>query len=206
MHSSHPIFKRMNMNTRSGFHDHGIFRASIAFAFVILLGMGLLYSLAGTALGRVLFPQQATGSIAMRDGKAIGSSLIAQPFTDPRYFQSRPSAAGYAPMSAAGSNQARTNPDLRTRIDEAKAAVATRDGIALQDVPGDLVTQSGSGLDPDISPASARVQVTRVARARSLDPEQVEKLVATHTRGPQLGVLGQPRVNVLHLNLALDAL
>lgn len=194
------------MNTRSGFHDHGIFRASIAFAFVILLGMGLLYSLAGTALGRVLFPQQATGSIAMRDGKAIGSSLIAQPFTDPRYFQSRPSAAGYAPMSAAGSNQARTNPDLRTRIDEAKAAVATRDGIALQDVPGDLVTQSGSGLDPDISPASARVQVTRVARARSLDPEQVEKLVATHTRGPQLGVLGQPRVNVLHLNLALDAL
>lgn len=194
------------MNTRSGFHDHGIFRASIAFAFVILLGMGLLYSLAGTALGRVLFPQQATGSIAMRDGKAIGSSLIAQPFTDPRYFQSRPSAAGYAPMSAAGSNQARTNPDLRTRIDEAKAAVATRYGIALQDVPGDLVTQSGSGLDPDISPASARVQVTRVARARSLDPEQVEKLVATHTRGPQLGVLGQPRVNVLHLNLALDAL
>lgn len=194
------------MNTQSGFHDHGIFRASIAFAFVILLGMGLLYSLAGTALGRALFPQQAAGSIVMRDGKAVGSSLIAQPFADPRYFQPRPSAAGYNPMSAAGSNQARTNPDLRTRIDEAKAAVATRDGIALQDVPGDLVTQSGSGLDPDISPASARVQVARIAQARNLDTEQVEKLVAAHTRGPQLGVLGQPRVNVLHLNLALDAL
>ena len=193
------------MNTRSGFHDHGIFRASIAFAFVILLGMGLLYSLAGTALGRVLFPQQATGSIAMRDGKAIGSSLIAQPFTDPRYFQSRPSAAGYAPMSAAGSNQARSNPDLRKRIAEATAAVAARDGIAAQDVPGELVTQSGGGLDPDISPAGAKVQIARVAQARHLDPKQVEELVAAYTRDPQFGLVGQPRVNVLELNMALDA-
>lgn len=193
------------MNTQSGFHDHGIFRASIAFAFVILLGMGLLYSLTGTALGRALFPQQATGSIVMRDGKAIGSSLIAQPFTDACYFQPRPSAAGYNPMAAAGSNQARTNPDLRTRIAEATALVAVREGIAGKEVPIDLVTQSGGGLDPHISPAGAQVQIARVAQIRGLDPQMVSKLVAEHTQGPQLGVLGQARVNVLQLNLALDA-
>ena len=193
------------MNTQIELNDHSAFRASLAFAFVILLGMGLLYSLAGTALGRALFPHQATGSIVTRDGKAVGSSLVAQPFADARYFQPRPSAAGYNPMSAAGSNQARTNPDLRKRIDEATAMVAARDGIVIGDVPADLVTQSGGGLDPDISPASARVQVARVAQARNLDPKQVEELVATHIRAPQFGVLGQPRVNVLELNMALDA-
>ena len=193
------------MNTQSGFQDQGVFRASMALAFVILLGMGLLYSLAGTALGRVLFPHQATGSIVMRDGKAVGSSLVAQPFADARYFQPRPSAAGYNPMSAAGSNLARTNPDLRKRIDEATAAVATRDGVAVQDVPIDLVTQSGGGLDPHISLAGADVQIARVARARNLDPKRVREIVAAHTQGPQLGFLGQQRVNVLELNLALDA-
>lgn len=186
--------------------DHGAFRAALAFAFVVLLGMGLLYSLAGTALGRGLFPRQATGSIVMRDGKAVGSSLVAQPFADARYFQPRPSAAGYNPMSASGSNQARTNPDLRKRIAETTAAVAARDGIAAQDVPGELVTQSGGGLDPDISPAGAQVQIARVAQARNLDPKRVAELVATHTEAPQFGFLGQPRVNVLELNLALDAL
>lgn len=184
--------------------DQGVLRAALAFAFVVLLGMGLLYSLTGTAIGRVLFPQQATGSIATSDGKTVGSSLIAQPFADPRYFQPRPSAAGYDPMVAAGSNQARTNPDLRKRIAEATAAVAARDGIAAQDVPGELVTQSGSGLDPDLSPAGARVQIARVARARGLDPSIVAALVTIHTQAPQFGVLGRPRVNVLELNLALD--
>ena len=186
--------------------DHGALRGALAFAFVILLGMGLLYSVAGTALGRGLFPQQATGSIVMRDGKAVGSSLVAQPFADARYFQPRPSAAGYNPMSASGSNQARTNPDLRKRIAEATAAVAARDGIAARDVPGELATQSGGGLDPDISPAGAQVQIARVAQARNLDPEQVAELVAAHTEAPQFGLLGRPRVNVLELNLALDAL
>lgn len=188
------------------FENAGLLRASVTFALVILLGMGLLYSLVGTALGRGLFPQQATGSILMREGKAVGSSLVAQPFTDARYFQPRPSAAGYNPMAAAGSNQARTNPDLRKRIDETTTAVAARDGIAMREVPADLVTQSGGGLDPDISPASARVQIARVAHARELDPKQVEELVVTHTRAPQFGVLGQPRINVLQLNLALDEL
>lgn len=186
--------------------DHGVFRAALAFAAVILLGMGLLYSLAGTAIGRALFPQQATGSIVSRDGRQVGSSLVAQPFADARYFQPRPSAAGYDPMAAAGSNQARTNPDLRKRIDEARAMLAARDGVAVQDVPAELATQSGGGLDPDISPAAARVQVARVAQARNLDPKQLEELVAAHTQGPQFGVLGEPRVNVLQLNLALDGM
>ena len=193
------------MNTQTRLDDQGTFRAAIGFALVILLGMGLLYSLAGTALGRGLFPQQATGSIVIQDGKPVGSSLIAQPFADARYFQPRPSAAGYNPMSAAGSNQARSNPDLRKRIAKATAAVAARDGIAAQDVPGELVTQSGGGLDPDISPAGAKVQIARVAQARNLDPKQVEELVAAYTRDPQFGFMGQPRVNVLELNMALDA-
>ncbi|KAF1714689.1 potassium-transporting ATPase subunit C [Pseudoxanthomonas yeongjuensis] len=166
--------------------------------------MGLLYSLAGTALGRGLFPQQATGSIVTVDGKAVGSSLIAQPFADPRYFQPRPSAANYDPMAAAGSNQARTNPDLRKRIEETAAAVAARDGIAAQDVPAELVTQSGSGLDPHLSPAGTQVQIARVAQARGLDPSAVAAWVAANTQAPQFGALGQPRVNVLELNLALD--
>ena len=196
----------MNPHTRNAqLHDNGILRASIAFSVVILIGMGLLYSLAGTVLGRGLFPHQATGSLVTLNGKTIGSSLIAQPFADPRYFQPRPSAAGYDPMAAAGSNQARTNPDLRKRIAEATAAVAARDGIATQDVPAELVTQSGSGLDPEISPAGAQVQIARVAQARGLAPSVVAALVTTHTQTPQFGVLGQPRVNVLELNLALDA-
>ncbi len=193
------------MNTQTKLHDQGTFRAPLAFAFVILLGMGLLYSLAGTAIGRALFPQQATGSIVTHDGRQVGSSLIAQPFTDARYFQPRPSAAGYNPMSATGSNQARTNPDLRKRIAETTAAVAAREGIAAQDVPGELVTQSGSGLDPDLSPAGVQVQIARVAKARKMDPKRLAELVAVHTRGPQFGLLGQSRVNVLELNLALDA-
>lgn len=192
------------MNTQIKLHDQGALRASLAFALVILLGMGLLYSLAGTAIGRSLFPQQATGSIVTHDGKQVGSALVAQSFADARYFQPRPSAAGYNPMSAAGSNQARTNPDLRKRIAETTAAVAARDGIAAQDVPSELVTQSGGGLDPDLSPAGAQAQIARVARVRKMDPKQVAELVAAHTQGPQFGLLGEPRVNVLELNLALD--
>ncbi len=190
---------------QASLQDHGVLRASLVFAVVILLGMGLLYSLTGTVIGSLLFPQQATGSIVSRDGKPVGSLLLAQPFADARYFQPRPSAAGYNPMSAGGSNQARSNPDLRKRIDEARAAVAARDGIAAQDVPGELFTQSGGGLDPDISPAGARVQIARVAQARGLDRAEVERLVAKHVREPQFGLFGQPRVNVLALNLALDA-
>ncbi len=181
-----------------------VWRPALALAGVSLLGFGLLYSLAGVGLGSVLFPHQAGGSLIERDGKVIGSSLVAQPFADDRYFQSRPSAAHYDVMALAGSNQARTNPDLRSRIDEARAAVAAREGVAPDAVPSDLVTQSGGGIDPHLSPAAVRIQVARVARARGLPVSEVERLVAEHTTAPQFGLLGAPRVNVLELNLALD--
>lgn len=180
-------------------------RAPLVLAAIVLLGMGLLYSLVGTALGRLLFPHAATGSLITQQDRAIGSEWIPQPFSDPRYFQPRPSAANYDPMAAAGSNQARSNPDLRARIDAAIAETAAREGIAATQVPIELVTQSGSGLDPHITPAGAQVQIARVARARALDRAVVERLVAENTEGPQFGILGQPRVNVLRLNLALDA-
>lgn len=183
-----------------------LWRPSIGLALVSLLGFGLLYSLAGTGLGRGLFPAQATGSIVSAEGHAVGSALVAQPFADARYFQPRPSAANYDPMAAAGSNQSRGNPDLRRRIDQARVAVAARDGIAPADVPADLITQSGGGLDPHVSPRGAEVQIARVAGARGLPPSTVAALVRRNTESPQLGVLGEPRVNVLRLNLALDAL
>jgi K+-transporting ATPase ATPase C chain len=190
--------------TNQTLHDTGNLRASIGLALVALLVMGLLYSLAGAGLGRVLFPHQATGSIIERDGKAVGSALIPQPFVADGYFQARPSGPGYDPMAAAGSNQARSNPDLRKRIDEARAAVAVREGIAPEAVPIELITQSGGGLDPHVTPQGARVQAARVAKARGLDAARVEQLIAQHTEAPQFGVFGQPRVNVLELNLALD--
>lgn len=182
-----------------------VLRASIGLALVSLLLFGLLYSLAATGLGRMLFPAAATGSVIERDGRVIGSTLVAQPFADARYFQPRPSAAGYNPMALSGSNQARTNPDLRARIDDARAAVAAREGIDAAAVPSDLVTQSGGGIDPHISPAAAQVQVARVARARGIDVSRIEALVAAHTEAPQFGVFGATRINVLALNLALDA-
>ncbi|WAC62948.1 potassium-transporting ATPase subunit KdpC [Pseudoxanthomonas sp. SL93] len=192
----------MNVSTTA---STPVWRASLVLALVTLLGFGLLYSLAGTGLGRMLFPHQATGSLIEREGRVVGSSLVAQPFADDRYFQSRPSAASYDVMALAGSNQARTNPDLRRRIDEARAAVAAREGVAPADVPGDLVTQSGGGIDPHLSPAAVRIQIARVARARGIEAAEVERLVAAHTEAPQFGVLGAPRINVLELNLALDA-
>ena len=191
----------MNVSTTA---STPVWRASLVLALVTLLGFGLLYSLAGTGLGRMLFPHQATGSLIEREGRVVGSSLVAQPFADDRYFQSRPSAAKYDVMALAGSNQARTNPDLGARIDEARAAVAAREGVAPADVPGDLVTQSGGGIDPHLSPAAVRIQIARVARARGIEAAEVERLVAAHTEAPQFGVLGAPRINVLELNLALD--
>lgn len=192
------------MNASRPVSTRGPLRPSLMLAAVSLLGFGLLYSLAGTGLGRALFPHQATGSLIERDGQVIGSSLVAQPFADDRYFQSRPSAASYDVMALAGSNQPRTNPDLRSRIDEARAAVAAREGVAPDAVPGDLVTQSGGGIDPHLSPAAIRIQIARVARARGIEAAEIERLVAMHTEAPQFGILGAPRINVLELNLALD--
>ena len=157
--------------TTTQLQDHVGLRAPLLFAGVILLVFGLLYSLTGAALGRMLFPAAATGSTIERDGHVIGSALVAQPFADARYFQPRPSAANYDPMAAAGSNLARSNPDLHKRIAEATLAVAEREGIAPAQVPAELVTQSGGGLDPHLSPRAARVQVARVAKARGIDKQ-----------------------------------
>ena len=192
----------MNATSERGFS----WRPAWALAVFALAGCGLAYSLAGTLLGRTLFPHAATGSLVERDGWVIGSSLVAQPFADARYFMPRPSAANYDPMAASGSNQARSNPDLRKRIDAATAAVAAREGVDAGQVPGDLVTQSGAGIDPDISPAAARLQVARVAKARGLAAADVAAVVERHVQRRQFGLFGQPRVNVLELNLALDAL
>lgn len=184
----------------------GAWRPALTMAAVALLGFGFLYSASVASLGGLLFPQQSTGSLLVRDGKPVASRWVAQPFADAKYFHPRPSAAGYDPMAAAGSNQARTNPDLIKTIDDHIAAVAAREDIAPSQVPADLATRSGSGLDPHISPAAAQVQIARVARARGVSERAVAVLVQRAVEAPQFGVLGQPRVNVVELNLALDAL
>lgn len=192
-------------NVSLAISDKGLLRGSLGLAVFALIGLGLLYPLTGVGLGQALFPSTANGSLIERDGKVLGSSLVAQPFSDDRYFQSRPSAANYDVMAAAGSNQARTSPDLRKRVDETRVALAQRYGVDPSSIPSDLVTQSGGGIDPHISPQAAAIQVDRVAHARGVSRDVIEGLVAKHTAGKQLGLLGQPRVNVLELNLALDA-
>jgi potassium-transporting ATPase KdpC subunit len=181
-------------------------------SFVLLLVMtvitGILYPLAATGLAQLLFPRQANGSLIMQDRKPVGSALIGQSFTDPGYFWGRPSATTPNPYNAAsssGSNQGPTNPALTDAVKQRIAALHAVDPGNTAAVPVDLVTASASGLDPQISPAAAQYQAARVARARKLDVAQVQALVARHTEGRQFGVLGEPRVNVLELNRALDA-
>ncbi len=181
-------------------------RPALVLGVSSLLLLGLAYAVATTSVSRLLFPAQADGSLLIRDGQVRGSQLIAQPFVGDGYFQARPSAANYDPMAAAGSNMARTNPALQERVQAAITAVAAREGVPAAQVPGDLVTQSGAGMDPEISPAAAQVQVARVARSRGLPAERVAALVQANTLGPQWGVFGQARVNVMTLNLALEDL
>ena len=184
--------------------QQGALRPAIGLGVASLLVLGLAYAVAATGISGALFPAQAQGSLLLQHGQVRGSQLVAQPFVGDGYFQARPSAASYDPMAAAGSNLARSNPALQERVSEATHAVAVREGIAVADVPGDLVTQSGAGMDPELSPAAAAVQVKRVAGNRGLSVEQVQALVHAHTQGPQWGVFGQPRVNVMALNMALD--
>src|SRR6266542_2128044 len=168
---------------------------------------GIIYPAFVTAIARVIFPQQATGSLVLQDGKAVGSALIGQPFDDPRYFWGRPSAtAPFADNAGAstGSNLSPTNPDLVKAVQGRVEALRAADPGNAAPVPVDLVTASGSGLDPHISPAASLYQVPRVAKARALDESAVRQLVAQHTERRQFGFLGEPRVNVLTLNLALD--
>ena len=181
-----------------------LLRASIGLTIVSLGLCGFLYSATVTGLGQLLFPAQANGSLIKLDGKILGSSLVAQPFTDPKYFQPRPSAANYDPMAMAGSNMARTNPELTKIIEQRIADIEVREHIERSQIPSDLVTASGSGIDPEISLKSAMIQVQRVAAARQLSDQQVIELIQQYTLKPTFGVLGQERINVLELNLALD--
>lgn len=170
---------------------------------------GVAYPLVVTGLAQALFHRQANGSLVVKDGKAVGSTLIGQQFSDPKYFWGRLSATTPNPYnggSSSGSNLGPTNPALTEAAKQRIAALRAVDPGNTAPVPVDLVTASASGLDPEISPAAAQYQVARVARLRGLPVARVAALVAAHTRGRQLGVLGEPRVNVLQLNLALDAL
>jgi K+-transporting ATPase ATPase C chain len=190
-------------------------RPALLSLLMLTLLTGIAYPLVVTGVAQVVFPREANGSLIVVDGQVRGSALIGQPFDDPRYFWGRLSATGVHPYNAfngdalagsSGSNLGPINPALaeavQTRIDALRAA----DPQAAPPYPADLVTASGSGLDPHISPAAAEYQVRRVAQARGLSEEQVRQLVTQYTEGRDLGLLGEPRVNVLRLNLALDGI
>ncbi|HTQ46962.1 MAG TPA: potassium-transporting ATPase subunit KdpC [Polyangiaceae bacterium] len=188
-------------------------RAAIVSLVAFTVITGFAYPLLVTGIAQAAFPRQANGSIIEKDGKAIGSSLVGQPFDDPRYFWGRLSATAdsnakplaYNGAASTGSNLGPTNPALVEEVQGRIDALHAADPGNTQPIPIDLVTSSGSGLDPDISPAAAAYQAHRVAQARGLDEARVRQLVDEHTEGRQLGFLGEPRVNVLELNLALDA-
>ena len=186
-----------------------IIRPALVSLIVFTILTGIIYPLAVTGLAQLIFPDQANGSIMVKNGKPVGSALIGQPFDDPKYFWGRLSATAPFPYNSAassGSNLAQSNPAL---LDNAKgriAALKAADPQASASVPADLATASGSGLDPHISPAAAAYQVQRVARLRGIDEAKVSALVAANTEGRQFGILGEPVVNVLKVNLALDEL
>lgn len=170
--------------------------------FTLLLG--LVYPLAMTGISQILFPAQANGSFVQRGEKIVGAKLIGQKFERPEYFWSRPSAVDYNPLPSGGSNFGPTNEGLKKAVDERRAKLKAAHPDRSQEPPQDLLFTSGSGLDPHISPEAAEYQVSRVAKARGLQFEKVQQFVADATEGPQLGLLGEPTVNVLALNMALD--
>jgi K+-transporting ATPase ATPase C chain len=186
-----------------------LLRPALAVFFLLTVLCGLLYPLLVTGIGKVAFPAQADGSLVLHDGKAVGSALIGQSFTSPQYFWGRPSATG--PMAnnagaSSGSNQGPLNPALIDSVKARMENLRAADPTNTLPIPVDLVTASASGLDPDISLAAAYYQVSRIARERQLDEAAVRQLIDTNQQQPWLGFLGEPRVNVLALNMALDQL
>ena len=177
---------------------------SIAMTVVTTVLLGLIYPLVVTGLAQLIFPHKANGQLIVKDGKMIGSSIIGQGFSGPQYFHPRPSAAGngYDAANSGGTNLGPTNQKLLDRVKGDVAAAQTENPGAM--VPIDMVTTSASGFDPHITPANAEFQLARVAKVRGINPEQLRALVTKHTEGRQLGFLGEPRVNVLELNLDLD--
>ncbi|VVE62991.1 potassium-transporting ATPase subunit C [Pandoraea anapnoica] len=186
-----------------------LLRPMLSLFVVLSVITGLVYPLVVTGIGRAAFSREAAGSLIYKDGKAVGSTLIGQNFDEPKYFWGRLSATSPNPNNATasgGSNLGPLNPALADAVKGRIAALREADPSAQLPVPADLVTASGSGLDPEISPAAADYQVARVAKARGLTPEVVRDLIARNTQGRQWGIFGEPRVNVLKLNLALDGL
>ena len=184
-------------------------RPALVLFVILTIITGVAYPLVTTGIGQLLLPKEASGSLIEKDGIVIGSTLIGQNFTQPQYFWGRPSATGPYPNNAAassGSNLGPLNPALAEAVKNRVAALKAADPDNTLPIPVDLVTTSASGLDPHISPAAALYQVSRVAKARGLSAESVEKLVGESTESRQWGVLGEPRVNVLLLNIALDKL
>jgi K+-transporting ATPase ATPase C chain len=182
---------------------------AVKMTLVLTVLTGIIYPILLFALAHVIFPWQASGSLITHGGRVVGSAVIGQNFSQERYFHARPSAAGdkgYDASNSGGSNLGPTNKTLISTVDSRiKAVVEENPGVNPSDVPIDLVTASGSGLDPEISPAAAEIEMARVARARGVSPDLVRSLIRENTRGRLLGVFGEPGVNVLKLNLALDA-
>jgi len=181
---------------------------AIAMTLVLCVITGLIYPGVVTGLAQVLFPRQANGSLVVLNGRVVGSALIGQPFTRPEYFHPRPSAAGtgYDASASSATNKGPTDAKLAdTLIAQAVESAVKNDGAIKGHIPADMVTSSASGLDPDISPANARLQVSRVARARGVPEAQIAGIVARHIQGRQFGFFGEPRVNVLLLNIAVDS-
>jgi potassium-transporting ATPase KdpC subunit len=183
---------------------HSIWRTSIRFTLLTTILLGLAYPLFITGVAQFLFPHQANGSLILKNGQVIGSELIGQSFTSDKYFHPRPSAAGngYDATASSGSNLAQSNAKLAQRIQADIDKLQKENGG--KPVPIDMVTTSASGLDPDITPDNADYQARRIAAARGLSEDAVRRLIAAHTKGRDLGLFGEPRVNVLELNLALD--
>jgi K+-transporting ATPase ATPase C chain len=181
-------------------------KTGVLFTVVTMVLFGIVYHLVLWGIGQTLFPGQAEGSLIRRaDGTIVGSRLIAQPFTRAEYFHPRPSAVDYNAASTGGSNYGASNPDHLQSVRERLDAVMALEGVTAERVPSEMVTASGAGLDPHIPPAAAELQAARVAGARGLPIETVRELIRRHTQGPALGFLGRAGVNVLELNLALDA-